>query len=520
MRLNKFLTATLCASTIICTTSCDESLLDVSNPNALVSQNAWQTQKDVESGLTGCYHTLYNSFYNLMNVCLIAGQSDEFYSQSPDAGLASFIMLVYPDYDQRWNSCSWQYLYQSVFRCNQVISYAENVSWDSETTKNQVVAQARAIRGMDYYYLAMLYKKAPLVDWISSPADQPNESTFEELVEFVEADFAFAANNLPESWPEVGRINKYFAYTFLGKLYMNSGQWSKAKDAFKKVIDSGKYQLVANYRDNFRHDTENNAESIWEIQNSDENQVLGGYYGFSNDGAECGYASYREKFLSASGYGWGDYGVYDWMIDMYKDETNKDGGLDLRLRDNIVYPDFFTDFPGEVVYQTKTEWDYVSWSSQSWCRKYSTDYYRSVVPFYSPINTRILRYADVLLSYAECLVESNGSGSVTEGAGYVDMVRERANMFPLAQSVHSACLNSSDAFLKRLRIEREKEMCFEYDRFFDLRRWGLGTDAEYTAEVKARSKKHESNFKAGREWLPIPMSEVTNNPNLTQNDGF
>ena len=412
------------------------------------------------------------------------------------------------------------YLYQSVFRCNQVVVHAEEVEWESESRKNEVLAQARAIRGMDYYYLAMLWKKAPIVDWISSPSDQPSEATFEELVDFIEADFAFAAAHLPESWTEPGRINRYFAYSFLGKLYMNSGQWSKAKDAFEKVIKSGKYQLVANYRDNFRHDTENNSESIFEIQNSDENQVMGGYYGIGNDGAECGYASYREKFLSGSPYGWGDYIVYDWLIDMYKDERNKDGGFDIRLRDNIVYPELFTDFPGEVVFMNRTEWDYANWSSLSWCRKYTTDYYRSITTFYSPINTRILRYADVLLSYAECLIECNGAASIDDAAAYVNLVRERANMYPLDESVHASCLSSADAFMKRLRIEREKEMCFEYDRFMDLRRWGLGTDAAYTAEVKARSKKYDSNFKPGREWLPIPLSEVSNNPNLTQNDGY
>lgn len=518
--MKKLMTA-IGAAFMICLSSCSDSLLDLNNPNSLVSQNAWETEKDVKSGLTGCYHTLYNSFYSGFNAFIINGQSDEFYSQSPDMGLASYIMLIYPDYDQRWNSGSWQYLYQSVFRCNQVITYADKVEWASEREKNEVTAQARALRGMDYYYLAMLWKKAPIVDWISSPEDQPEESTFEELVEFIEADFKFAAENLPESWNEPGRVNRYFAYSFLGKLYMNSGQWEKARDAFKTVIDSRKYNLVAEYRDNFKHTTENNSESIWEIQNSDENQSMGGYYGIPNDGSTCSYASYREKFLSASPYGWGDYIVYDWMIDMYKDERDRNGQFDTRLRDNIVYPDIFTDFPGEIVYMDQTEWNTTMWGTgNSWCRKYTTDYYRSWTTFYSPINTRILRYADILLSYAECLVETGGMAQVPEAAKYIDMVRERVNLYPLAESVHKSCLNSVEDFKHRLRIEREKEMCFEYDRFFDLRRWGLGTDDLYTAEVKARSKKYDSNFKNGHEWLPIPMSEVNNNPNLTQNDSY
>lgn len=501
-------------------TGCSESYLEQTNPNALVSENSWSSEKDINTGLTACYHTLYNSFYNCVNALLIGGQSDEFYSQSPDSRVVNFVNLTYPDYDQNWNVFGWEYLYQSVFRANQVIVNAENVKFTNEEDKKDIVAQARALRGMDYYYLTMLWKKVPIVDWISSPSDQAKEAAFEELVSFIESDLTYAAENLKESYSEVGRVNKYFAYCFLGKLYMNSGQWEKAKKAFAYVVNSGKYSLTIDYKDNFKHTTENNSESIFEIQNSDENQVINGFYGIANDGSPCSYSTYREKFLSPSPYGFGDYSVYDWLVEMYKDEKDKDGHYDVRLKDNIVYPGIFTDFPDEKVYLTKESWDSSNWGTYSWCRKYSTDYYRSSTTFYNPINTRILRYGEILLSYAESLVMADGASSITEATKYVDMVRERANLYKLLQSVHSDCLNSKDAFIARLRIEREKETCFEYDRFFDLRRWGLGTEETYTSEVKARCIKYNNNFKSGKEWLPIPQSEVDNNPNLTQNNNY
>lgn len=253
-------------------------VFSLNNPNALVAENSWNTQKDVEAGLVGVYHTLYNCYWNSFNAFQLSGQSDEFYSLSPDADLASYVNLKYTNYDQRWNINSWTYLYQSVFRSNQVIIYADRVEWESEVKKNQVVAQARAMRGMSYYNLAMLYKKAPIVDWISAPGDQPKEASFEELVDFIEKDFLFAAENLPAKWPEVGRFTKWFAYDFLGKLYMNSGQWEKAKAAFEKVIESKQFRLAPNYSDNFRHETNNNCESIFEIQNSDRNDTWGGFW--------------------------------------------------------------------------------------------------------------------------------------------------------------------------------------------------------------------------------------------------
>lgn len=521
--MKKFIIAISVAAAGIVSASCNPDLLDLANPNALVAENSWNTQKDVEAGLVGVYHTLYNCYWNSFNAFQISGQSDEFYSLSPDADLAGYINLKYANYDQRWNYYSWQYLYQSVFRSNQVIHYAEQVEWKDETTKNQVVAQARAMRGMAYYNLAMLYKKAPIVDWVSAPDDQPNEATFDELVDFIEKDFLFAAQNLPESWPEVGRFTKYFAYDFLGKLYMNSKQWSKAKEAFEVVIGSKKFSLAPVYHDNFRHTTNNNCESIFEIQNSDRNDTWGGFWSIANDGAVCSFTARRDEFFAPSfGGGFGDYSVYEWLVDMYKDEKTKDGQWDERLRDNIMYPEMFDDFPGQVLYQKWTAWDPSVHGMQHRVRKYCVDYYAegAVALGNNPINMRLLRYGETLLSYAECLVEVGGESAIKEAASYVDMIRERVNLYPLAESVHKDCLGSKKAFMQRLRIEREKETCFEYERFFDLRRWGLGTDEEFTNEIKAHATKFKDNFKPGKEWLPIPRSDVDNNPNLTQNEGY
>jgi hypothetical protein len=277
--------------------------------------------------------------------------------------------------------------------------------------------------------------------------------------------------------------------------------------------------LVADYRDNFRHTNENNEESFFEIQNSDDNAVINGFYGIANDNAVVSFYSYRERFLSASPYGFGDYSVYDWVVDMYKDETDKDGNYDLRLENNVAYPGIFADFPGATIYGS-TVWNTSTWSTLSWCTKYTTGYYRSSTTNWSKINTRILRYGELLMSYAECLIETGGASAIAQAATYVDMERERSTLYPLAQSVHAATLNDLTSFKTRLRIEREKEICFEYDRFFDIRRWGLGTDESYLTEIKARSSKYSLNWKAGREWLPIPISDVDNNPNLTQNTGY
>ena len=130
----------------------------------------------------------------------LSGQSDEFYSMSPDSELAAYINHGYNNYSQRWNINTWKYLYQGAFRANQVIVYADEVEWDSDAKKRETVAQARCLRGMHYYYLANFYNHAPWVDWIPSSDDQAAETPYETLVSNIEKDLLYAIENLPESW--------------------------------------------------------------------------------------------------------------------------------------------------------------------------------------------------------------------------------------------------------------------------------------------------------------------------------
>ena len=99
-------------------------------------------------------------------------------------------------------------------------------------------------------------------------------------------------------------------------------------------------------------------------------------------------------------------------------------------------------------------------------------------------------------------------------------MKYRQSEMDVLEKALSDMMKSTKAKQEEMEKEREKELMFEYDRFFDLRRWGLGTDAEFTEYVKSYSDKHKRNFVNGREWLPIPQTEVNNNPNLTQNESY
>ncbi len=148
-------------------------------------------------------------------------------------------------------------------------------------------------------------------------------------------------------------------------------------------------------------------------------------------------------------------------------------------------------------------------SKKVWYRKLLNDHWRDFESFNSPNNYRMVRFADVLLMYAEAL---NGLGQTANAYQYVDRVRIRAGMRTLTVAMPG--LNQAQ-FLNQLKHERIVELPGEGWRFADLQRWG-----DLSTALAARDPEF-TNFKSGKhEWYPIPTSDIDLNPNLTQNPGY
>jgi hypothetical protein len=134
--------------------------------------------------------------------------------------------------------------------------------------------------------------------------------------------------------------------------------------------------------------------------------------------------------------------------------------------------------------------------------------------FNGPKNFRSIRYADVLLMYAEAL---NNIGRTADAYSFVDQVRERVGLEKLSVVMPGM---SQAQFLKQLEHERITELTGESTRWNDLARWGYFDDAAKLAELKARDPEFQS-FELGRnKYMPIPQSEIDINPNLEQNDNW
>lgn len=502
---------------------CSGDLLNIDNPNEATVPTFWQTASDAEAGVNACYSALYKeptwmrwlSFrYDL--------SSDEGWSSSPWIELGDWTRFIYTNYNfAEGNNQHWEFFYMGIFRCNQVFQYVPAIEMD-EAQKKQILGEAAFMRALWYFQINLLWEKGTL---ITEPQDAnyvPKDASEQEIWQQIETDLATAAENLPEAWDaaNVGRATKGAAKALLGKAYMQQHKYAEAKEQLRWLIEKegSLYGLIDNWTDNFTDLDENNKEGIFEIQFDDQNKG-----GTGND-ASMATGFQRTQFFAPSGIGWGDGKSRRWLVDEFLKEKRTDGGNDLRLYHSILYHGFSKDFPDQPRKYYKIEdadadaqWE--SWGQSKedcYIRKYNTSYYRETEDYFARNNYRILRYADILLNYAECIVETGGAPA--EAAAYVDRVRQRAGLSSLAESPWKACLTSKEAFMKRLQTERSLELCFEGWRWADLKRWGLLDTEAGLNELKSRDADF-NNFVIGKHRrLPIPQIEVDNSEGqLTQN---
>lgn len=496
-----------------------QDLLDKTNPNTPTTESFWTTPSDAEAGLTAAYHQLYQiGNYSRWLYFRYDLSSDEGYSESPWTELADWTRFNYVNYNfAEGQTTIWHNHYKAIFRANQVLANVPEIEFDDQNRKEEILAEAKFLRALHYFNLAVLWEEVPVVLEPSEPDDQPEQRSREEVWNQVKQDLNEAADVLPPEWPaeEVGRPSRGAALALLGKAHMQNHEWTEARDAMEWLVEgegAQYYGLMDNYHDNFTHTTENNRESVFEIQFSEENR------GAKGDGSSSALGLERTQFFAPPGIGWGDGQARRWIVDQYKEETDLDGDFDSRLRYNVFYREMSDDFENnEEVYGGT--WQEDQWGDEVFIRKYQVDYYRDNVDYYIPNNFRVIRYSDVLLSYAEIINELEGPQQAFE---YVDRVRQRSstNLPPLASSQYSDALNSQEAFLERLKMERTLELCFEGVRWMDLKRWGMLESQEGINTLQQRDPDF-NNFEMGKNHrLPIPQSEVENNPNLDQHPEY
>lgn len=514
LSLNKYILLT--ALSVMMAGCVSEDDLVQKDPNFDSELAFWQTDEDAVKGINAAYSALLaDGTYMRSTPLLLDLKGDDMRSNSPWPNMANVGRFNSIASDAAIYGWGYEMYYQGIYRANQVLARVPGIDMD-EALKNRVLGQAYFLRGLYLFHAVNLFKNVPLpttINQIKFP-----QQTQEEGWEQVKADFRMAADLLPPSYAgingidaQVGRATKGAALAYLGKTQLFTRDYAGAKLSFEGVMALG-YSLVSNYRDNFTETNENNSESIFEVQFSrDTGGVVLGWGGIP--ASDWGKATARAITYGPRGFGFTDAQPTRALFNDFQIERTASGAVDPRLDATIFY-----NKPGTMLYGQSFQLAYANSPNDLndlFVRKYqnSDGNFANEMDWRSGINERIMRYADVLLMYAECL---NETGATADAYQYIQMVRSRVGLANLA----TVRPNMTQIQMRdQIAHERLLEFAVEGHRFDDIRRWGWLQDPVKLAWLKTRDPEFNT-YIAGHEYFPIPQLEMDTNPGTDQNDGY
>ncbi|GAB3017430.1 RagB/SusD family nutrient uptake outer membrane protein [Spirosoma pulveris] len=559
--------------TALLVTGCKESFLEV-KPPAVFDESGLQNRAGVNFLLIGAYSMLdgvgsgATSWHGSADNWIYGSvASDDAYkgSTSGDQPEITFIEIKNILSDNSHFRGKWRTVYDGVARANDVLRVVEKTTDLTDAEKVQIRAQARFLRGWYHFEAKRMFNQVPYLDEKTYNPEDPNSTKIpndKDIWPNIEADFKFAYENLPSTQSQPGRATKWAAAASLAKAEMYQKNWADAKVLLTAVVNSGRYRLMERYHDNFRAAMNNNAESILEAQNSVNDGAGGGENG--NSGATLNYP-YAGPTTCC-----GFFQPSQNLVNAYKTNAN---GLPLltNFNDSDVTSDQgiegnqpFTAFTGNL--DPRLDWTvgrrdipFLDWGlmpGKPWIRDQGNGgpyiakkhlFYRSDVGTntfannsrLNANNTRLIRYAHVLLMLAECEIEL---GNLEPARALVNQVRKRAanpdgfvkkadgtNAANYVIGEYTAPWTDATVARNALRFETRLELALEGHRFFDLVRWGIADqvlNAYMEREARLRPYFTGATFVKGKhEYYPIPLLEITNSaingkPVLKQNPNY
>ena len=469
----------------------------------------------------------------------------------------------------------WQADYDGVARANAVILASENATGMSAAAKNEAIAEARFLRGHFHFDLKKMWNNVPYVD--ETVVNFNNIPNTANIWPQIEADFRFGYNNMNAVQPLSGQANMWAAACYLVKCYMFEQKYSQALALVDTIIANGvnwqgtKYALTNCYHDNFDVGTENNSESVLQINFSVDPTSLPGNANLGETGvspvgtaADVTYGYWKQPSFSVVNAFKTDVNGLPMMDASGNDTSNV---TNMTNDDGIASSSAFIPYQGAV--DPRLDWSvgrrgvpYLDWGvdpGANWVASQAfggpfiniknmfkqseeAQGFGGIISSYyyvgnSAVNYNIIRYADVLLWAAEAEAEA---GSVDQARTYVNMVRQRAmsgctvaidNSSGQPSAHYSVGLyntpwTSQSYALAAIQFERRLEFAEEGHRFFDLVRWGIA--ATYLNNLLTVEKTRgvgsvlsSANFVKGtNEYFPIPQQEIILNPKLQQNPGY
>lgn len=447
-------------------TSCGDSFFDLEPASSVTIDKVYKTASDYNVAVIGCYAKLQSqvNFYtecceyrsdNLSLGAPTAGTQDRYdidhFTEKPSNGILSSY---------------WANFNNNVYRCNLLLDQIDGANF-AENLKKQYKGEAMFIRALNYFNMYRIWGGVPATKHVVSAAEALKVARYsdEQMFDLIAGDLKEIVDNnyLPETYSsaDMGRATSGAAKALLGKVYLTFHKWTEAKDILSQLI--GKYQLVSPIAQVFNVDNKNNNEIIFAVHFNKEIEGEG--------------HSYWYNLTNAS------------------DDTNQTSSLLNTFPTGDARKDLITYVQVEKTVRLMNK------------------FYDTKSPTFKTVGNDqiLLRYADVLLMYAEALNEIQYDAS--EGSlalKYLNAVRQRAGISNLTAKQ----LSTQEKFRKGILVERQREFPYEGQRWFDLVRMGFAKSV--MAENGVEIKDYQLLF-------PIPQQEIEkvgDKSILWQNPGY
>ena len=447
-------------------TSCGDSFFDLEPASSVTIDKVYKTASDYNVAVIGCYAKLQSqvNFYtecceyrsdNLSLGAPTAGTQDRYdidhFTEKPSNGILSSY---------------WANFNNNVYRCNLLLDQIDGANF-AENLKKQYKGEAMFIRALNYFNMYRIWGGVPATKHVVSAAEALKVARYsdEQMFDLIAGDLKEIVDNnyLPETYSsaDMGRATSGAAKALLGKVYLTFHKWTEAKDILSQLI--GKYQLVSP------------IAQVFDVDNKNNNEII--------------FAVHFNKEIEGEGHS------YWYNLTNASDDTNQTSSL-------------LNTFP-----TGDTRKDLITYVQVEKNVRLMNKFYDTKSPTFKTVGNDqiLLRYADVLLMYAEALNEIQYDAS--EGSlalKYLNAVRQRAGISNLTVKQ----LPTQEKFRKGILVERQREFPYEGQRWFDLVRMG------FAKSVMAENGVEINDYQL---LFPIPQQEIEkvgDKSILWQNPGY
>ena len=474
--------------------SCSDDFVNVNSQDEN-SENFFNTEEDYQNALIGAYDLLQSSYLNVMlgeiasDNTLAGGES-----ATDVPGIQEIDDMIHTPINDQLRDI-WNWMYGGVNRANYILEFKDKIDFPN---KPNVLGQATFLRAYYYFELVKFFGDVPLaVDQRLLFGDQNtiDRTPAAQVYAQIELDLIYAAENLPPNQTQTGRVTKGAAQALLGRVYLYQNKFAQAAPVLDDVINSGVYDLVADYSTLFENDNENNVESVFEIQYTDLEGAGFGCLQCSEGNVAIGFNGPRNfngpLFESGFSFNVPTQEVFDAF-------DQDDARREFAILDIVAFAQANTDFNDGAGVSFTEGFEHTGYFNRKYIPRVG-DTNIGDQNLTNPNNYRAIRFADVLLMGAEA--HNQGDGNDELARQYLNRVRERTTL----EDVNA----SGSALTQAIYNERRLELVGEGHHFFDLVRTG-------------RAAQEIEGFTAGKnEIFPIPLVEIQLAGNRwAQNPGY